>query len=595
MLDAPTPEPVLNSPYAQRRRRRRIWKIVGIAALTLFLAGPLAAPWVRSAFREWRARTWIATAEAEFAKGNLAEANAWTYKTLLRFPENREAPRLLADICESRGSLLAIRWRLALAESTGYEREPTLALARTAVKFAQPKVALEALHRLKEGSLREAGDWILAAEAASLGGQPIKARAALECARLLEPANERIQARIAVLDANSTLPEMRAAAVRTLQQLARGATREAGFALRTLAVTDPRLVDPTVAREAAEEIVRRPASTAEDLLAALPPLEAQGSLLLEGARQRLGQAAAETPAAALTVARWFFARGRAAEAAAALAPQTAEARDNLDLAMLQADVHFALGRAPAVVETLTKQAWARYDLLREAILLRALELTGQALPALAARWDGVLKHLPADPDIAMAVATLAERWGRPREALAAWKVVARSPVARLRVYAQRQVFDLCLRERLTTDLLTAARDLSLAFPGDHQMRNNVAYLQLLLNVNTDRAAAMTDELARAHPAEAKIVSTRAFQFWRQRRLGEARRLLAEAQTRFPAASEFAFVRVLVAATEGQPEALLQAAQLQTGRPLLPEEASLLQEALRGLQPTPARRELAFQR
>ncbi|MBS0657674.1 MAG: hypothetical protein JSR82_05420 [Verrucomicrobia bacterium] len=585
----------LNSPYAQRRRRWRWWKIAGGVTLAAFLAGPLAAPKVRSAFRAWRADVWIATAEAEFAKGNLAEANAWTYKTMLRFPENRAAPRLLADICESRGSLLSIRWRLALAESTGYEREATLALARTAVKFAQPGVALDALHRLKDGDLRTAADWILAAEAAALGNQPVKARAALECARLLEPTNERIQARIAMLDANSTLPEMRAAAVRTLQALAGGSTREAGFALRTLAVTDPRLVDPAVARAAGEEIVRRTASTADELLAALPALESSASPLLEGARQRLTALAGSEPAATLSIARWFYARGRYREAGAALATRPGAPGENLDVAMLQADVWFALGEARLVAETLARQEWSRYDLLREAILLRALELTGQSLPVLAARWDGVLKNLPADPDIAMAVATLADRWGRPREALAAWRIVARSSAARLRVHAQRQIFELCLRERQTADLLAAARDLSHEFPADHRMRNNVAYLQLLLNVNTDRAAAIADELAQAHPADAHILSTRAFQLWRQRRLGEARRLLAEAQVRFAEAPEFAFVRTLVAATEGHASAATLAAQLQTRRPLLPEESTLLQDALRGLHPAPARRELASTR
>ena len=572
------------SPFATVRRGgpRRFshrWLIAGGIALLLVGSAPLGISW----FQQERARWWIDSGREALAQNRLPEARSWAQKVLQRHPERTDALSLLAEVAERSNSLLAVRWRIVAAESAGYTKEPTLALVRTALRFRQPAVARAALEHLPTGSLTTMDDWLLVADAATQAGDYAATGRALEQASALPDAGKHphLRVRTALLHLAAADPTLRESAWQELETMAAGDDETtARQSLRALCAAPVSVFPAEVSRQAALRLSARPDAGFSDLVAALNRLEASSDLQFPGVVRRLDAMAGESSDAASACARRLLERGRSDEALKILAAARAKFPDDVDLKVLRCDAAFLSGRAKELAAELAGETWDRHDLLREAIRLRALEVAGESLPALDLRWQTLLHDLAGDVDSAMAVALLAEKWQRRDVAIQALKVVAQSQSPALRWQALQWLNDLCLVEGRTMDLLAVARQQVKDRPADHRLRNNLAYLSVLVGSSSEQAVQGVENLRIGHPDEPTIAANEIFHYWRLRRFSEARRLLSAATRRFSEAPQLGLVRVLVLASDGDATSATLATSLTRQRPLLPEERELVRDALR---------------
>ena len=498
---------LVREAVAERRRRRVRW-FAALGGLALLVGVGFGTRPALHVAKAWQARRLARDAGKLIEEGNLEAAHTKVQDALAIWRLEPEAVQAAAVFLTRAGA-----YRQAFAfwqqlETIRPLTPPELRdYATTEINLGDTDGAEALLRRVwPVGEPGTRPDWLLGIQIAlRRGHQP---EAVTLAKRLLDDAQssprERINAATVVLSANGSSPDERTSAWQAVAAIARdGHTPES---LQALVLLSEQRANPA-ASQPPEDVV----PTLPELIAAIeahPLAKIQHHLLvddlilmrepakkeelIQAAVDRFGGAKDEADLAALTA--WLYGKGEFDKVLALL--PLARATTDRALYLQYLDTLAALGRWTEIRALVQAQKFPLDALTSQMFLARCANQLGE--PAVRdARWQAALDAAGKDPGKLLAVGQYAAKNGALNTAAAAFRAaVHAAPDARP---AYDELVRLLESMGNTAELREAVTTMSTYWPHDPAIRNDLAYLDALENVNVPAARDAARELVRTEP------------------------------------------------------------------------------------------------
>jgi len=223
----------------------------------------------------------------------------------------------------------------------------------------------------------------------------------------------------------------------------------------------------------------------------------------------------------------------------------------------------------------TGTKWDALDYMRNALAARALREAGQAEES-SQQWNEAVAKVGAHSEQIFGLAELARKWGWQNEAIDLWWLAAKDPINAEKTL--RMLYDFYAARRETHQLYRVLVHLEKVRPNDRAVRNNLAQISLLLNLNLDQAHRLAREVYEQQPKNPDYASTYAFSLYLQGDLKKALQVLAgfsDAELERP---QIAAYYGVILANSGDFSRAAKFLDLGEKANLLPEEEKLVEKA-----------------
>ena len=527
----------------------------------------------------WRKKHLARQTQNFFASGDYQSAVLVARQLLQRDPDSLAASRVMADTAELAGRREALTWRERIVALEPNVPANKIALAATALRFAQLDLARKVLDTIKteaRGSLKYhqlAGAIAVADKNAAL------AETEFAAALQLEPNNQQLALNLATV--RLTLPDVSAQEKARAELVKLGEQPELRLeALRAL-VSDALSHGSLVTAEKwAAELKGEKGATFPDLLLYLEATQKTdaGEIALREAQAH----AVKSPGTASALITWMNRHGMARSALAWALALPTEVLNAQPVPLAVAEAYSFLQDWVALKTWVEGKDWGSEEFLRLAVqshVLHHLTPADRSSMESQTAWNAALKATRSRPPHLATIAQLAEGWGYSDYAAEAWWVIANGDenakealTALQRLYKAKQNSHGLLR--------VAKRALELN-PADLVAANNCASLGLLLSGDSS-ARRLATKLHKENPSNAIFSTTYAFALFTEGKTNDALKMmetLKEAQLRHPAVAAYYFVMLVENGSMERAHLFLSAANKAQ---LLPEEQHLLTTATRKL-------------
>jgi hypothetical protein len=513
---------VLEPTLALERAKRKRWLVIAAALLCTAVAAALAAGPLYHRLKAWRARHLAGQAERLMAAKNLDAAAQKAKAAYLIWPREPKAIRVVAKLQSLTGQADALPfWQLLLAtgRATPADRRDYV---ESAIRSGALSQAHQELVRLTaEEPNQPANLWLRSRLCLAQGDLPTAARFA-SAAQTLDPTNTLYRLYAAGLSFDSAEPGLKSASRTTLWNLARETNSVGLQALEFLANRHHLEAEQT--RDLIGLLERHPLRQAAHRLLALSlkiQLEPdQRARLLDAAAVEFNQA----PASDLHQFAVWLNQQREFNRTLSVVPLEA-ARKRMDLFIVHLDALAALDRWNEIEGILTGKDAPLPPVHLEAFKARcALKLSNPA--AAAAAWHSALSAAENSLDELWWLADYAAKNGeldQARRAYRAWIGRVRDPRPGYQALAS-----LVERTGTTAELRDLMREMLKRWPADAALRNDAAYLDLLLGDELEPARRTAEELVGQSPGSLPHRTTLALAWYR---LKQPRRALEVYQGR----------------------------------------------------------------
>jgi tetratricopeptide (TPR) repeat protein len=219
--------------------------------------------------------------------------------------------------------------------------------------------------------------------------------------------------------------------------------------------------------------------------------------------------------------------------------------------------------------------WDAFEYMRNALAARALRELGQVQES-SQQWKEAVAKVGTRPEQIFGLADLARKWGWQSEAVDLWWLAAKDPINAEKTL--RMLYDFYASRRDTQELYRVLVHLEKVRPTDLSVRNNLAQISLLLNLNPDQAYRAAREVYEQEPKNPDYAATYAFSLYFQGDVKKALQALAgfsEAELERPQIA--AYYGVLLA-NSGDFSRAAKFLDLGEKANLLPEEKKLVEKA-----------------
>jgi len=219
--------------------------------------------------------------------------------------------------------------------------------------------------------------------------------------------------------------------------------------------------------------------------------------------------------------------------------------------------------------------WDAFEYMRNALAARALRELGQVQES-SQQWKEAVAKVGTRPEQIFGLADLARKWGWQSEAVDLWWLAAKDPINAEKTL--RMLYDFYASRRDTQELYRVLVHLEKVRPTDRSVRNNLAQISLLLNLNPDQAYRAAREVYEQEPKNPDYAATYAFSLYLQGDVKKALQALAgfsEAELERPQIA--AYYGVLLA-NIGDFSRAAKFLDLGEKANLLPEEKKLVEKA-----------------
>jgi len=472
-----------------------------VVLLAVIAAGYFGLP----AYREWKHRRFIAQAREYLAKSDLRNAALSARQALVIDPSDIEACRIMARVTESIHMPAAVEWwqKIVNLDNSVSNR---IELARCTLMFGNYTRAGQILQNIDPTNQDNALFQQLIAMV-DVGEDNIGA-ADWHFARAakLAPGNKSIQFDEAVLHLQARNPEYVSQARLALEDL----TTDPQFrkdALRHLALAAVRNRNFTAAEEFSRQLESGTNATFEDGILQLSVSRAAHSPDFDSQLASLKTQAAAKPEQIYTLAAWLGAHDLAADASQWLGRLPDTMQTNTTVCMARADTLMALGDWPGLVNFLQDQNWGDYEFVRLAELARAnreqrLDIVSEA------NWQDAVQAANGSlaPLVTLSRLAAAWHWSNQREDIL-WDIVQHYPGERWALQSLNQMYMADADTRGLQKVFSTLVDFD---SNDLVAKNNLASLDLLLNLDTGDAAQMAREAYLKHPKISAFAATYAY-------------------------------------------------------------------------------------
>ena len=528
----------------------------------------------RSFYVRWQEHKLMRQAHVAFDKNDLRWAAMAAQRAYAVDPQSADACRTLAAIAEKQNSTEAIDWRRGVVALAPESLSDRLALVESALRFAQPAIAAEALAHVPKAQQNEARYHSTAAHLALTKHDPGAAEQHFEAAVRLEPNDPRHQLELAECQLRSGDQNKRAAG-RALAERVKNDPRVRLDALRVLINDSVHWRRDSVSIELAKELDALPAATFANRLVALGILHGLKDPDFTAALTRLEGESTKSPEKAVKLVAWMNSQRLAMLAIDWSKRLPSEMIGSVSFRFALADAYMRLGNWTALKAMLERGSWGRGEPVRRALQAKATRETGDEI-GFEKNWVAALGAAEGDPERLKLLQAIAFRWNWPDKGTAVLWMLAKNPAARRE--ALETLYRRYAEQRDTTGLYRALSRLVAVMPHDPALRNNFAQVALLLKAETFRARGIARELHAAHPHDAAFASTYAFALFESGDVKGAVKVMSQLtpdQLHDPSVGTYYGI---VLAAAGQNDAALEYLDLAEKAQLLPEEEELVARA-----------------
>jgi tetratricopeptide (TPR) repeat protein len=534
------------------------------------LIGMASLPAYR-ALKRWRADQLMNGAEKSVERGSLVEAYQSARSAHGLDPNNLRALRMLAEMYEGTGAREALAYRRSVAESAGATGQDRAAYLRVLIRAGRLDLADEFVRKMGVTGRADPVVAALIADLLRMRGQPEEARAVEDLAAASSVLGEKTTAEL--IQARGRLespdPAERAQARATLLRIGASKVPEARDALRILAAAPDRTEKET--REIIRLLEANPLNPAADFfLAKTLTLELRPDwrgAVLEEAR-KLWSGGTEEQRTALAE---FLMRHGDAEGVLDL-PVTRQGRAFL----LRLDALARLGRWPTIREELVL-ASAEKNALDPFFIEVFQARVAQEMREISmadVRWKQAMSKAAGNPQKLEFLANFAEKSGNLPMAAEAYRSMVKFPAAAVPGYLG--LIRIAEKRADVRQLRDVIGELSRQLPEDPAPKNDLAYLNLLLNDRIDDSLQISRDLVSALPDRAAYRTTLALAYLRKNESQKALAAYDETKIDWSAALPgWQAVRAAVLAANGQEEEARRLAASINWDRLKPQERDLV--------------------
>ena len=527
-----------------------------------------------SAFRAWQVRRLLAEANALVNEGDYKHASLDAQRVLELIPENADATRVIARSAESAGLRSAIEfWRRVTELSENAEGDVT-ARARCAIRFGDAVSASIALDAMPEPGKRTADYHALRSDTALIRHDLAGYEKELLEAKRIDPQNKKYELALATLHVAANDIATHEIGVRELLELRDDESfrRDAGHRLADDALRRDQI---TRAQEYARELDRLPNRDFSDRLLLLSILKAAGDAETQSLLGQLQKDASDDAMKIGALIGWMNSQKMSVEAVAWIKTLPPAMLVKRTAPLNVAEAFMATNDWEGLRKFCVGAKWDALDYMRNALAARALREAGQAQES-SQQWNEAIDKVSARSEQIFGLAELARKWGWQNEALDLWWLAAKDPINAEKTL--RMLYDFYAGRRDTQELYRVLVHLENVRPGDAAVRNNLAQISLLLNLNVERAYRLAREVYEQEPKNVDYASTYAFSLYLQGDVKKALQVLAgfsEAELERPQIAAYYGVML---ANSGDFSRATKFLDLGEKADLLPEERKLVEKA-----------------
>jgi tetratricopeptide (TPR) repeat protein len=544
---------------------------LGLGLLVLLMLIGMASLPAYRALKRWRADQLMNGAEKSVERGSLVEAYQSARSAYGLDPNNLRALRMLAEMYEGTGAREALAYRRSVAESAGATGQDRAAYLRVLIRAGRLDLADEFVRKMGVTGRADPVVAALIADLLRMRGQPEEARAVEDLAAASSVLGEKTTAEL--IQARGRLespdPAERAQARATLLRIGASKVPEARDALRILAAAPDRTEKET--REIIRLLEANPLNPAADFfLAKTLTLELRPDwrgAVLEEAR-KLWSGGTEEQRTAL--AEFLMCHGDA-EGVLDL-PVTRQGRAFL----LRLDALARLGRWPTIREELVL-ASAEKNALDPFFIEVFQARVAQEMREISmadVRWKQAMSKAAGNPQKLEFLANFAEKSGNLPMAAEAYRSMVKFPAAAVPGYLG--LIRIAEKRADVRQLRDVIGELSRQLPEDPAPKNDLAYLNLLLNDRIDDSLQISRDLVSALPDRAAYRTTLALAYLRKNESQKALAAYDETKIDWSAALPgWQAVRAAVLAANGQEEEARRLAASINWDRLKPQERDLV--------------------
>jgi thioredoxin-like negative regulator of GroEL len=527
-----------------------------------------------SAFHAWQVRRLLAEANALTNEGDYKHASLDAQRALELSPENVDALRVIAGSAESAGLRSAIEfWRRVTELSKNSEADVT-SWARCAIRFGDTLSASKALDAMPAPVKGTANYHALRSDVALLRHDLTEYEKELLEAKRIDPQNKKYDLALATLHVAANDVSTHGVGVRELLDLGDDEFYRRD-AIHRLADDALRRNQITGALEYARKLDNLPGRDFSDRLLLLSILKVAGDAEAQSLLEQLKKDASGDATKIGALVGWMNSQKMSAEAVGwiKMLPATILAKRTAPLNVAEAFV--ATSDWDGLRKFCAETKWDALDYMRNALAARALRESGQVQES-SQQWNEAVAKISGRSEQILGLAELARKWGWQNQALDLWWLAARDPVNAEKTL--RLLYDYYAGRRDTQELYRVLLHLEKVRPTDPAVRNNLAQISLLLNLNADRANRLAREVYEEEPKNPDYAATYAFSLYLQGNMKRALQVLAgfsEVELERPQIAAYYGVML---ARNGDFSRASKFLDLSEKANLLPEEKKLVEKA-----------------
>ena len=527
-----------------------------------------------SAFHAWQVRRLLAEANALTNEGDYKHASLDAQRALELSPENVDAMRVIAGSAESAGLRSAIEfWRRVTELSKNSEADVT-SWARCAIRFGDALSASKALDGMPAPEKETADYHALRSDVALIRHNLAEYEKELLEAKRIDPQNKKYDLALATLHVAANDVATHEVGVRELLDLGDDDFFRRN-AIHRLADDALRRNQITGALEYARKLDNLPSRDFSDRLLLLSILKVAGDAEAQSLLEQLKKDASGDATKIGALVGWMNSQKMSAEAVRwiKMLPATILAKRTAPLNVAEAFV--ATSDWDGLRKFCAETKWDALDYMRNALAARALRESGQVEES-SQQWNEAVAKISGRSEQILGLAELARKWGWQNQALDLWWLAARDPVNAEKTL--RLLYDYYAGRRDTQELYRVLLHLEKVRPTDPAVRNNLAQISLLLNLNADQAYRLAREVYEQQPKNPDYAATYAFSLYLQGNMKRALQVLAgfsEAELERPQIAAYYGVML---ARNGDFSRASKFLDLSEKANLLPEEKKLVEKA-----------------
>jgi hypothetical protein len=493
-------------------------------------------------------------------------------------PTSAPAARIIAQLGEKSGNRAALDWRRKVVEAEPHSVEDALALARCALQFNEPAVAVQALSAMDEQGKNQAGYHAVAAALAETKKDYETAIHEWELATQMAPEDTTYQLQLASLQLHSTNQDRYLAGKATLNKLRENPTQRA-------AATRALITSGVAHHESGQELVRLaqdlqgyPEATIADRLTYLDFIHQIDSPDFTPYLTKLEAEVASKPVELGALLEWMSRNNLNLVALDYLKEVPVDSLDKWPVPLAVAELYERL-KDWRKLEQITKNAnWRQGEFIRHAYLARALRAQDK-LAAAEHEWAAAVKGASAQSSSAMALMRMTADWKWEKEMVELlWSLTNDPEEQKEAIEALYRYYE---RSSDTQGLYRVLVRWAELDPADLNIQNNLAQVGLLLDANPDDARKVAADLHQKAPSNPTYTATYAYSLLTKGYPKEAAKVMGSLtpdQLQDPAISAYYGICLAAVHDEKAREFLTTGQQAQ----LLPEEKKLIDKAFANL-------------